>query len=389
MTIGTTFAWRPPRQFEALKRATGLLRDRLRRVEAELAGSNDLLARHPDPVLLVNRRRRVARINNAACELFGADIVRRDLAAVLQNVDVLNATEAVLNGGAGRIAEFWISMPALRHFRTRIEPLPGHSEDGVAVLLAMTDLTDLKRIEQMRADFVANASHELRTPLSTLLGFIETLQESAADDPETLHRFLPIMQQQATRMARLVDDLLSLSRIEMNEHLPPTAQVALPEILRSVVQALAFRAEARGMRIELNLQADLQPVVGDADQLTQVFQNLIDNAIKYAAADSVILVEAGPSPRLPDGVAVSVRDRGQGIAAWHLPRLTERFYRADTDRSSAAGGTGLGLAIVKHVVNRHRGLLGIESELGRGSVFTVHLCRTMPGDEVSAGSDVL
>ena len=143
------------------------------------------------------------------------------------------------------------------------------------------------------------------------------------------------------------------------------------------------------MRIELNLQADLQPVVGDADQLTQVFQNLIDNAIKYAAADSVILVEAGPSPRLPDGVAVSVRDRGQGIAAWHLPRLTERFYRADTDRSSAAGGTGLGLAIVKHVVNRHRGLLGIESELGRGSVFTVHLCRTMPGDEVSAGSDVL
>lgn len=365
------------RDADQLAFTTGLLRERLRRVEAELAGSNYLLARLPDPVLLVNGRRRVARINAAARELFGADVLRRDLATVLRNADVLNATEVVLKGGAGQVAEFRLSMPVTRHFRTRVEPLPDHSEDGFAALLTMTDLTDVRRVEQMRADFVANASHELRTPLSTLIGFIETLQESAIDDPETLRRFLPIMQQQATRMARLVDDLLALSRIEMNEHVMPTARVQLSDILSSVAQALALRAEARGMRIELELPADLQPITGDPDQLTQVFQNLLDNAIKYADANSVIGVLAGPSTKLPAGTAIAVHDRGDGIAKQHLSRLTERFYRIDTGRSREMGGTGLGLAIVKHVVSRHRGLLEIESELGKGSIFTVHLCGTL------------
>jgi two-component system phosphate regulon sensor histidine kinase PhoR len=182
------------------------------------------------------------------------------------------------------------------------------------------------------------------------------------------------MEQQAARMARLVDDLLALSRIELTEHAPPTTQVQLPGLLSAVSQALRLRAEARSMRIDLDCVASLPAVIGDSDELSQVFQNLIDNAIKYAAAGTTIDVTAGPSAKIAQGVAVAVRDRGEGIAECHLSRLTERFYRVDTARSCAAGGTGLGLAIVKHVLTRHRGLLDVQSTPGQGSVFTVHLC---------------
>jgi two-component system phosphate regulon sensor histidine kinase PhoR len=244
----------------------------------------------------------------------------------------------------------------------------------------------------MRADFVANASHELRTPLSSLLGFIETLRGPARDDPEARERFLAIMHEQATRMARLVDDLLSLSRIEMNEHVPPTGRVDVADALRRAVDTLLLKAAARGMRIEIDAPADLPPVTGEADEIAQVLQNLIDNAIKYGRPNSTVRVAVGRSNRaLPGGsgggdatageesaIAVSVRDEGEGIARQHLPRLTERFYRVDTARSRAAGGTGLGLAIVKHIMNRHRGALEIDSELGRGSTFTVHFRAVAP-----------
>jgi two-component system phosphate regulon sensor histidine kinase PhoR len=232
----------------------------------------------------------------------------------------------------------------------------------------------------LRADFVANASHELRTPLAILLGFIETLTGAAADDPEAQQRFLPIMQQQAGRMARLVDDLLSLSRIELTEHAAPTDRVDVAEIVGPVARALTLRAAEHNMRIELEITDGLPPVLGEADELAQVFQNLIDNAIKYAKPDTAITVSVGLSSKIAGGVAVRVRDRGEGIAKRHLSRLTERFYRVDRDRSRAVSGTGLGLAIVKHVVNRHQGVLDIESKVGKGSVFSVHLAaaRSIP-----------
>jgi len=231
----------------------------------------------------------------------------------------------------------------------------------------------------MRADFVANASHELRTPLSTLVGFIETLQGPAADDEEARVKFLAIMQQQASRMARLVEDLLSLSRIEMNEHLPPTTPIGVVNVLRHVGQTLEMKAAARGMTIDYDIDDEQARVVGDADELAQLFQNLIDNAIKYSKPDTAITIGVGPSRRFRDGVAIQVRDRGEGIARTHLPRLTERFYRVDTARSREMGGTGLGLAIVKHIINRHRGQLEIDSEIGEGTVFTVHLRGSMGG----------
>ncbi|MBF0394790.1 MAG: PAS domain-containing sensor histidine kinase, partial [Alphaproteobacteria bacterium] len=236
--------------------------------------------------------------------------------------------------------------------------------------------------ERMRADFVANASHELRTPLASLLGFVETLRGPARDDAEARERFLAIMHEQGTRMARLIEDLLSLSRIEMNEHSQPRGEVDLDRVLALVVETLEMKARARGMRIALDVPDDLPPVTGDADELAQVFQNLIDNAVKYGAEGSVVEVTVGHAAtappalirRLPAGiVSVTVRDHGDGIAREHIPRLTERFFRIDTARSRKMGGTGLGLAIVKHIVSRHRGVLAVDSEPGQGSVFTVHL----------------
>ncbi|MGB8843496.1 MAG: ATP-binding protein [Aliidongia sp.] len=364
----------------AILRLNKSWRQRIAEVETELADSTNVLAALPDPIILIDARRKVTRVNGAARDLLGDNLLGRDLAAALRNPAVLAATDAVLKTGIGRQIEFDLSLQVDRHLRAGIVPLPDHPRDGYAVLLILNDLTALKRAEQMRADFVANASHELRTPLSTLVGFIETLQGPAADDAEAQRRFLAIMQQQAGRMARLVDDLLSLSRIELNEHSPPTETADPTLILRSLTQTLELKASARGMRLELQLDRDLPAVTGDDEELAQLFQNLIENAIKYARRDTAITIAAVPSNKLRPGVAISVRDRGEGIPRLHLPRLTERFYRIDTARSREMGGTGLGLAIVKHIVNRHRGVLEIDSQIGEGSVFTVHL-RAASGHE--------
>jgi two-component system phosphate regulon sensor histidine kinase PhoR len=246
--------------------------------------------------------------------------------------------------------------------------------------LSLHDITELKRAEQMRADFIANASHELRTPLATLIGFIETLRGPAREDAEARERFLAIMHGQASRMARLVEDLMSLSRIELNEHMMPGDRVALSPLLRQIAETLELRAAERNMCIRLEVPRDLPDVLGDRDELAQVFQNLIDNAIKYGRGGSEITLRAaaGSRPTRERGsenamVCVAVRDQGEGITREHLPRLTERFYRVDTARSREMGGTGLGLAIVKHILNHHRGFLDIESTPGVGSVFTVFL----------------
>jgi two-component system phosphate regulon sensor histidine kinase PhoR len=241
--------------------------------------------------------------------------------------------------------------------------------------VAFHDLTPLRRVEEMRADFIANASHELRTPLAALAGFIETLQGSARDDAVARMRFLPIMQAQATRMARLIDDLLSLSRIELNAHLRPDKQVDLLAIIRQVADSLQTLARDRGVEIGVKAAADRLLVLGDRDELMRVFENLIENALKYAASGKRIdiALAIGEGTRGAREASVRVRDYGPGIAPEHLPRLTERFYRVDVSESRAQGGTGLGLALVKHILNRHGGRLTIESIAGQGAMFTAHL----------------
>jgi two-component system phosphate regulon sensor histidine kinase PhoR len=337
-------------------------RERRREREMELAAVRAVLDGLPQPLLLLDERRRVTRVNAAASALFGTEVVERDLAGTLRQPPLLAAADGVLADGAGRIVE--LAWADGRHFRARLERF------GPGAILTLHDITALKRADQLRADFIANASHELRTPLATLLGFIETLQGPAKDDPAARERFLGIMKAQAGRMSRLVEDLLSLSRIEMHEHQPPTARVALRPLLDAVADVFALRAGTRGMRITIDAAADLPEVIGDSDELMQLFQNLLDNAIKYGSAGTPITLTARPGPL---GVAVAVRDEGEGIPPAHVPRLTERFYRVDAARSREVGGTGLGLAIVKHIVGRHRGQLEIASELGRGSTFTVHL----------------
>jgi two-component system phosphate regulon sensor histidine kinase PhoR len=364
-----------------LGRWTRSTRSRLRTSEDELEGARAVLAAVPEPLLLLNADRRVVSANEAAEALFGERLVDRDLAGALRHPAVLAATDAVLRGEGQRVVEFELTVPVERHLSARIAPLSPQAHAGAAAVLLLNDLTAQKRSEQLRADFVANASHELRTPLASLVGFIETLRGPARDDRAAGERFLAIMAEQAGRMQRLVDDLLSLSRIEMNEHRAPTGAIDLGTVVGSVADALEQRAATRGMRIELSLADELPAVQGDADELAQVFQNLIDNAIKYGAPGTPIEIAASRSQRLLPGtrsgqraaVQLAVRDHGAGIAREHLPRLTERFYRVDAARSRELGGTGLGLAIVKHIVSHHRGALEIDSAPGEGSVFTVHL----------------
>ena len=274
-------------------------------------------------------------------------------------------------------------------FQVRVVALdPELGPDG-RLLLSFSDMTQARLTERMRADFVANASHELRTPLANISGFIETLLGPAAEDEPARRRFLEIMAGEAGRMSRLIDDLLSLSRIELDKHVRPQTLLALPPLLADVGKTLAMRLEADGRQLELVVADDLPQVVADRDQILQVLHNLVSNALKYGRAGTPITLTAAAEPggRGEPMVRVSVIDRGDGIAPEHLPRLTERFYRVDTGRSRSMGGTGLGLAIVKHIVERHRGRLEIASRQGEGTnvSFTLPVQGLLRGEPDSGG----
>ncbi len=332
----------------------------------------------PDPLIAVDRQRRIVRTNRAAVALLGPFGADRDLSTALRHPELLSAIDSLLDTAEGNFigpdreaVEIVLSgapeLDVIAHARR----LPRAAADRSLVLIVLHDTTALRRAERMRADFVANASHELKTPIAGITGFIETLRGPARDDPAARERFLGIMAEQADRMRRLVDDLLMLSRIEQHEHSRPDAEVDLERVLMGVEDLLQLKASSRKVAVQLDVAPELPRAVGDYDELTIVFQNLIDNAIKYAKPATSVRVTARPSGE--DNVSVAVSDEGDGISASHLPRLTERFYRVDTARSRQLGGTGLGLAIVKHVVNRHRGRLDIQSTPGKGSIFTVTL----------------
>jgi two-component system phosphate regulon sensor histidine kinase PhoR len=365
----------------AIARFGRVWRERVRMADEKLAAAEAVIAAVPDPLILLDERRRIVRANAQAAAFIGITPEPRDLAAAFRNPAVLAAADAVLGGERARVVDFSLTVPVERQLRARFARIDHLSPDGAVAVLSLYDITELKRAEQMRADFIANASHELRTPLATLIGFIETLRGPARDDAEARERFLAIMHGQASRMARLVEDLMSLSRIELNEHVMPRDRVALSPLLRQIAETLELRAGERDIRIRLAVPPDLPDVLGDRDELAQVFQNLIDNAIKYGRSGSEIMLQAETASRPTRGssssenamVCVAVCDQGEGIPHEHLPRLTERFYRVDTARSREMGGTGLGLAIVKHILNHHRGFLEVESTPGVGSVFTVFL----------------
>ena len=337
----------------------------------------------PEPVVLVDHRREVVAANRSAEKDIGVTYAGRALALSLRHPAALEAVDQVLAGEPARTVEVTFAAPVIRTFDLIVAPLLGDvvspGGGGTGAVLVFHDITPEKMAEQMRADFVANVTHELRSPLSALVGFIETLTGPARDDPEAAERFFGIMAAEAGRMTRLIDDLLTLSAIEVDEHVAPRDRVRIVELIKGVVESLAKAATEKDMTVIIEAPAEPPKVSGDADQLAQVFRNLVENAIFYGRSGTQVNIAINLVERLAEtggpGVAVAVGDLGEGIAREHLPRLTERFYRADTARSRQLGGTGLGLAIVKHIVNRHRGHLTINSELGKGSTFTVTLPR--------------
>ena len=356
-----------------------------------------ILERLPDPVIVIAGDRTLRRTNQAARAVFGDDIP-----AVLRHPGLRIAIDRALRTGQVQTAEIGLRAPILRDVIATVVQMDPPLTDGGQILVVLSDRTRERVVERMRADFVANVSHELRTPLASVIGFIETLQGSARDDPEAQLRFLGIMAEQGARMNRLIDDLLSLSRIELTEHQAPSEPVDLALLVGRLAAGFEPRLAQRGVSLDLRIDEALPPVTGDTDQLAQVMQNLLDNGLKYGRDGGVLAVtirrvphavievagarDMPPSagvatmpvaaervwPNRP-GVVIAVSDQGAGIPKEHLPRLTERFYRVDKGRSRAVGGTGLGLAIVKHIVSRHRGQLLIESEENVGTTVSVWL----------------
>ena len=362
-----------------------------REMELAIEGNDVILESLVDPLLMLDDGRRIVRTNSAAEDFWGPQLGGRDLSAVIRNPDVLDAVDgmSIDPHASPRTVRFSIYGNVEYFFQARIVRLSKTTWDGISLLISLTDQTASKRVEKMRGDFIANASHELKTPLASLSGFIETLRGPAKDDKAAQTHFLMIMQEQAERMSHLIGDLLSLSRIELLEHSRPVAVVSLLPILHSIGEALQTQLTARGMTLALELDS-LVPVTGEAEELRQVFQNLIANAIKYGRAGTTVTVRSKMHGEGSRGMgrlgcpslSISVIDQGEGIAREHIPRLTERFYRVDPARSRELGGTGLGLAIVKHILNRHRGIMTIDSEIGHGSTFSVYLPQATPESSV-------
>jgi len=342
----------------------------------------EIFDRLPSAIIVVDNHRRVMHANRSATALIGENALNRDLSLSLRHPVILDSIDEVLSGTPEKTGEITIPAPVAQSFTFHVERLHNAPlADGSFATLVLDDVTSAHKTEEMRASFVANVSHELRSPLTAIIGFIETLRGPASDDVDARQRFLDIMGRESQRMARLIDDLLSLSRVEINEHVAPRDAVNVPRTLQNVIEALQPQAAKKSIELELIADENTPVAIGDADQLHQVFQNLIENAIKYSGDESIVEVRSQSVERVPGtarpGLSVTVRDQGPGIPKSLIPRLTERFYRIDEARSSTAeagiSSTGLGLAIVKHIVNRHRGHMTAQSEMGVGSTFTVYL----------------
>jgi two-component system phosphate regulon sensor histidine kinase PhoR len=337
-----------------------------------------------EPALVVAGDLAVA-ANAAARRLFGDRVTGSDLRLTVRHPVVL---DAIAEARSDHVAvEREISGIGGGNSAWRLHVVD--AGEG-RVLVLFDDITQTRLTERMRVDFVANASHELRTPLATLSGFIETLQGPAAGDEPARERFLDIMALEAGRMSRLIDDLLSLSRIELDKHVRPVAQLEVPGVIADVRKTLAMRLEADERQLIIDEQGPLPAVIADRDQILQVLHNLVSNALKYGHTGTPITVRASAEPArpgVPAQVRITVIDQGDGISPEHLPRLTERFYRVDSQRSRKMGGTGLGLAIVKHIIERHRGRLDISSQQGEGTTVSFALPQASPESDAVSDRD--
>lgn len=333
----------------------------------------DLIEAIPDPAMVLDVTGTVVHANPLVSDLFQKPALGQPVTHLTRKPELIDAIERIQSGERTAVIELELRVPLQRRVLAMLSRLTPDDQSAAApVLVVFRDMTEQDRVARMRSDFIAHASHEMRTPLAALRGFVETLQGPARDDPAARERFLSIMGAQAIRMSHLIDDLLSLSRIEMTEHLAPEGIVEIGDVIDAVADELEPLAKANGVAIKITAPSAPIEVPGERDELTQVFQNLVENAIKYGHPGGHVDVRIA---REDEGrrAVVTIDDDGPGIEEHHLPRLTERFYRVSATASRERGGTGLGLAIVKHIVTRHRGQLRIASTVGKGSSFTVDL----------------
>lgn len=348
---------------------------------AETVLSN-LMEGLPEPAIVLTSSGSVLHFNRQAAGAFEGLKTSRHISGIIRHPQLLDAVAKAAADQPSQTVIYRERVPVERQMAATVSWIGGNDRpavDAPAIMIFLRDVTGEERLDETRADFIAYASHELKTPLASLIGFIETLKGPARNDPEARERFLTIMLQQAGRMSRLIENLLSLSRVEMHVHLRPQTPVDLSEVVGHAVQTLELMAAEKGISIEAEGLGNPAFVLGDRDELTQLFQNLIHNAIKYGRQDGYVRVKIEKLKK--DGAAagsfaISVADDGIGIAPQHLPRLTERFYRVNDGAADGKTGTGLGLAIVKQVISRHRGELKISSQPGKGSAFTVILTET-------------
>lgn len=329
-------------------------------------------------VFVIDRNRTVLFANSAGRKLFGKGLAGKSFDAVVSDDEFLYIFDKVLNGQESASSDILLPTAVPTLYRVTVTRLGGDDSDGndpFRVAVSFEDISHVRDAQLMRSDFVANVSHELRSPLTAVYGLIETLQTAAKDDPEAQERFLSMMEAEAKRMMRLVDDLLSLSKVQAAERQQPEDQLDVVPLLESVVNTLGPVIEKEDKTVTVASNQLRTHVIGDAEELRQVFQNLIENAVKYSPRGTEVKVYTCAKKSEPGSLCVCVSDQGEGIDPADIPRLTERFYRIDKGRSRAKGGTGLGLAIVKHILIRHRGKLKIESKLGKGSTFSVFLPR--------------
>ncbi|PBC01548.1 ATP-binding protein [Mesorhizobium sp. WSM3860] len=331
-----------------------------------------LAAAVADPLIIFDRTATIVHANAAAFAAFGGLAPGMSLSLKFRAPEMQALLDGIVSGTmASDVVDYTEKLPVERTYRVSASSV-GHATD--LYVLVFKDQSEARRIDRMRADFIANASHELRTPLASIAGFVETLRGPARNDAAARDQFLQIMQNQTGRMARLIDDLLSLSRLEMKPYLRPGTAVDLRQTIDSVIDSLAPLANENGIAIERDFTDGAISVPGDRDELFQVFENLLENACKYGQSGGRVTVsiahaEDGQDP----GIDVTIRDYGPGIAEEHIPRITERFYRVDVENSRTQKGTGLGLSIVKHILTRHDARLSIKTEVGKGAAFTVHL----------------
>lgn len=330
---------------------------------------NQLINEIEDYILFINSFNVISTANKAAKSYYG-DIIGKNLSSFLRAPDLLDKIERCKNQRKNEHLEFEINLPTYGFFRLTIVPL-----DQKNVLIVIKDYTDVKKSEHLRSDFVANVSHELKTPLVSIKGFLETISNSAKDDPKAQKKFIKIMQEQADKMEILILDLMSLSRIEMQEHIQPDGKVNMKEIIAAIQSVPNKILNKKNIKINLNIEDNLDIVRGDYGKLSELVQNIYENAIKYTRENTTITItlKRNNTKLSSEAVSLSIKDEGIGIAKDEIHRVTERFYRASNAKRDLIPGTGLGLAIVKHIVNQHRGELEINSRLNEGSEFTVHL----------------